>query len=44
MLENEGVKLFWDFSIQTEAKIDHNKPDIGQEKENLFHNRCGLSI
>ena len=30
VLENEGVKLWWDFSIQTEAKIDHNKPDILQ--------------
>ena len=28
VLENKGVKLLWDLSIQTEAKIDHNKPDI----------------
>ena len=28
VLENEKVKLLWDFSIQTEIKIDHNKPDI----------------
>ena len=28
VLENEGVKLLWDFSIQTEGKINHNKPDI----------------
>ena len=28
VLENEKVKLLWDFSIQTEVKIDHNKPDI----------------
>ena len=28
MLENEGVKLLGDFSIQTEAKINHNKLDI----------------
>ena len=42
VLENEGVKLLGDFSIQTEAKIDHNNMIFyfGQEKENLFHNRC----
>ena len=28
VLENEKVKILWDFSIQTEIKIDHNKPDI----------------
>ena len=28
VLENDKVKLLWDFSIQTEIKIDHNKPDM----------------
>ena len=28
VLENEKVKLLWNFSIQTEIKIDHNKPDL----------------
>ena len=28
VLESEKVKLLWDCSIQTEIKIDHNKPDI----------------
>ena len=28
VLENEEVKLLWDFSIQTEIRIDHNKPDL----------------
>ena len=28
VLENEKVKLLWDFSIQTEIKIDHINPDI----------------
>ena len=28
VLENEQVKLLWDFTIQTERKIEHNKPDI----------------
>ena len=28
VLENDEVKLLWDFSIQTEKKIEHNKPDI----------------
>lgn len=26
--ENDKVKLLWGFSIQTEKRIDHNKPDI----------------
>ncbi|XP_065055325.1 uncharacterized protein LOC135683870 [Rhopilema esculentum] len=28
VLENKEVKLLWDFSIQTEIRIDHNKPDL----------------
>ena len=28
VLENEKIKLLWDFPIQTEVKIDHNRPDI----------------
>ena len=28
VLENEEIKLLWDFSIQTEMKIEHNKPDL----------------
>ena len=28
VLENDQVLLLWDFSIQTETRIDHNKPDI----------------
>jgi hypothetical protein len=28
VLENDSIKLLWDFSIQTQVKIDHNKPDI----------------
>ena len=28
VLENERIKILWDFPIQTEAKIDHNRPDI----------------
>ena len=28
VLENEVVKILWDFSIQTDHKLDHNKPDI----------------
>lgn len=27
-LENDKVKLYWDFSIQTEKRIEHDKPDI----------------
>ena len=26
--ENESIKILWDFSIQTDHQIDHNKPDI----------------
>ena len=28
VLENDEVLSLWDFSIQTETRIDHNKPDI----------------
>ena len=28
VFENDEVKILWDFSIQTETKIDHNKPDL----------------
>ena len=28
ILENETVKLLWDFSIQVDRKIDHYRPDI----------------
>ena len=28
VLEKDQVLLLWDFSIQTETRIDHNKPDI----------------
>ena len=26
VLENDKVKILWDFSIQSETKIDHNQP------------------
>ena len=28
VLENENVKLLWDFTIQVDRKIDHYRPDI----------------
>ena len=28
VLENENVKLLWDFSIQMDHHLEHNKPDI----------------
>ena len=28
ILENEDAKILWDFSIQTERKLEHNKPDF----------------
>ena len=32
------VEILWDFSIQTETKTDHNKPDlILLEKENICY-------
>ena len=27
-IETDEVKLLWDFAIQTDNKLDHNKPDI----------------
>ena len=26
-MENDQVKLLWDFRIQTEHHLDHNRPD-----------------
>ena len=28
VLENEECKLLWDFSIQTDKTLEHNKPEI----------------
>ena len=28
VLENDKVTILWDVSIQTERKINHNKPDL----------------
>ena len=28
MIENNQVKLLWDFKIQTDHHLDHNRPDI----------------
>ena len=28
VLENDEVKLLWDFSVQAENRTEHNKPDI----------------
>ena len=28
MLENDQVKVLWDFKIQTDLHLDHNRPDI----------------
>ena len=28
LLGNDGVMILWDFSIQTDHEIEHNKPDI----------------
>ena len=28
VLENDEIKVLWDFSIQTDKHLDHNKPDI----------------
>ena len=28
VLENEEVKVLWDFTIQTDHRLEHNKPDI----------------
>ena len=38
--ENDLVKILWDFNIQTDKKLEHNKPDITlQDKKN---NECLL--
>ena len=28
VLENDRAKLLWDWSVQTDVKLDHNKPDL----------------
>ena len=28
VIENDQVKLLWDFKIQTNHHLDHNRPDI----------------
>ena len=28
LLENDNVRILWDFSVQTDCKLEHNKPDI----------------
>ena len=28
VLDKDGVKILWDFSIQTDHEIEYNKPDI----------------
>ena len=28
VLENKEVKILWDFTIQTERQLEHNKPDL----------------
>ena len=34
-MENEEVKVLWDFPIQTDKKLDHSRPDITMvDKEN----------
>ena len=33
MIETDEVKLLWDFPIQTDNKLDHNRPDIVVENK-----------
>jgi hypothetical protein len=28
VLENDEVNILWDFTIQTEKKLEYNKPDL----------------
>ena len=28
VLENDNVRILWDFSVQTNCKLEHNKADI----------------
>ena len=39
VLENDEVKILWDFTIQTEKKLGYNKPDlvILNKKEKTTH-------
>ena len=33
VLENDEVKVLWDFPIQTDEKLEHNRPDIAIVKK-----------
>ena len=45
VLQNDEVKILWDFSKFTETETDHNKPDlILPEKEDLLNSRCYMPI
>ena len=33
VLENDEVKVLWDFPIQTAEKLEHNRPDIAIVKK-----------
>ena len=40
VIETDEVKLLWDFPIQTDDKLDHNRPDI--VVVNIFRRSCLL--
>ena len=46
VLENDEVKIIWVFTIQTEKKLDYNKPDlvILNKKEKTTHAYSGRRL
>ena len=46
--EYDQVKLLWDFRIQTDHHLDHNRLDIcsrtGKGEQSVPNHRCGMSF
>ena len=44
LLENDSAKVLWNFLVQTDRRVNHNKPDIrtGKSREkDLYYRHCG---
>ena len=47
VLENEEVKILWDFTIQTEKKLEYNKPDLvilGKKEKTVYISGRRLTV
>ena len=47
VMENDQVKLLWDFRIQTDHPLDHSRPNIvvlAKGEQSVPNHRCGMSF